>query len=378
MTLPALSSYEARWFLEGFDAAHGGAFRSAVRPLPFRIGRRGGLGLTLPVPAVSQEHAEIYGDGVGLWLRDLDSTNGTFLNRRRLESPALLQHGDILHFADQEFRLLLENPPIEPEELGGTIQMPALNLPQRMGFGAREIRELIETRAFTPLYQPIVELASGRAIAHEVLCRGNHPQLPSSPGELFALASAAKLENELSRSFRIAVASSLQLRHGPGLFFFNIHPSELLEPAGLLTSVREMAQVMAPESIVIEIHEAAVPDLARLREVAEGLGTLGCALAYDDFGAGEARLLELAEIPSQYVKFDLRLVRDLDKASVRRRTMVQALVEMAHEMGIRTLAEGLEREEEAQAAREVGFELGQGYHFGRPESAPLTATAGNG
>ena len=75
-----------------------------IHTLPFRIGRRHGLELILPADGGSKLHAEIYALGSGLGLRDLGSKNGTFLNRALVEDVAL-GDGDVLHFADFEFRL---------------------------------------------------------------------------------------------------------------------------------------------------------------------------------------------------------------------------------------------------------------------------------
>jgi EAL domain-containing protein (putative c-di-GMP-specific phosphodiesterase class I) len=92
-------------------------------------------------------------------------------------------------------------------------------------------------------------------------------------------------------------------------------------------------------------------------------------LAYDDFGAGQSRLDELARVAPDSVKFDMRLVRDLHQATAERRLVTARLVELIRELGITPLAEGVESEAEADACEEIGFELAQGYFFGRPMPA---------
>src|SRR4029079_7912303 len=89
-------------------------------------------------------------------------------------------------------------------------------------------------------------------------------------------------------------------------------------------------------------------------------------LAYDDFGAGQARLNELVEARPDYVKFDRNLSSDVDTAAAGRRQLIESLVNMCRKLGIVTLAEGVENAGEAEACRRVGFELMQGYFFGRP------------
>ena len=96
-------------------------------------------------------------------------------------------------------------------------------------------------------------------------------------------------------------------------------------------------------------------------------------LAYDDFGAGRARLRELAEAPPHYLKFDRSLIRGLDRASQSRRSLVRSLVSLAGDLEIETVAEGLETEAEAEICQELGFDFGQGLLFGAPLEAPEVA-----
>jgi EAL domain-containing protein (putative c-di-GMP-specific phosphodiesterase class I) len=98
----------------------------------------------------------------------------------------------------------------------------------------------------------------------------------------------------------------------------------------------------------------------------ERLGSFGVGLAYDDFGAGQARLLELSEVPPDYLKFDMRLVRGLDRAGPSRQKLLASLVQVARELSVLTVAEGVETLAEAVACAEIGFDFAQGFYFGRP------------
>ena len=89
-------------------------------------------------------------------------------------------------------------------------------------------------------------------------------------------------------------------------------------------------------------------------------------MAYDDFGAGQARLIDLIEVPPDYLKFDICLVRDIHNGSEQRRGMLETLVRMAHDLGVAVLAEGIECEAEGQVCHRLGFDYAQGYHYGRP------------
>ena len=165
-----------------------------IRSLPFRVGRRQGLELVLPAESVSKLHAEIYVRGPDLRLRDLGSRTARFVNRALVED-ATLGEGDIVHFADFEFRLGrsdVEDPDRvrPPDERPTTVALKRRELPHRFAEGTRELRELLRDGHVTMVFQPIVLLSRGTVAAYEALGRGRHPQLPESPLELLRIAES--------------------------------------------------------------------------------------------------------------------------------------------------------------------------------------------
>ena len=103
-----------------------------------------------------------------------------------------------------------------------------------------------------------------------------------------------------------------------------------------------------------------------MRRLHKVLNELRIGLAYDDFGAGQARLMELVEVPPDVLKFDVKLIRGLSSASQQHRSMVGSLIKIVKDLNVIPLAEGVEMDTEADICRELGFELAQGYLFGRP------------
>ena len=91
--------------------------------------------------------------------------------------------------------------------------------------------------------------------------------------------------------------------------------------------------------------------------------------AYDDFGAGQLRLLELTDIPPDYLKLDMGLIKGIESAKPRQ-DLVAALLRVVGALGIQVIAEGIEVEEVAQMCSQLGCHLGQGYLFGRPVLVP--------
>jgi EAL domain-containing protein (putative c-di-GMP-specific phosphodiesterase class I) len=359
-----------RWFLESLVEGGRQLRRVAVHPLPYRIGRRPGLDLTLSSDGVSKEHAEIYLDRGVLRVRDLGSKNGTFLNRKNVKD-APLQEGDILHFAQLEFRLgrqEIEHPAAQAVLEPPTLAITNIALPKQFLEQTKELPELLQGEMVSTLFQPVVALPAGTIAGYEVLGRGGHPRLPETPEELFELAAGLNAQAELSRLFRRMALAALAGKGDVGTIFLNTHPAELDEEGGLVASLIEAKRLHPDLDLVLEIHEAALADPASIDGLRTQLSRIGVGLAYDDFGAGQARLLELAEVPPKFLKFDKRFVQKIDQAPPSRRQLLASLVSVARDLLVYTVAEGIETEEEADVCAKLGFTHGQGYLYGRPRT----------
>jgi EAL domain-containing protein (putative c-di-GMP-specific phosphodiesterase class I) len=356
------------WVLESRVGDDGSLQRTSIQPMPFRIGRSAGLDLVLPSAHVSKVHAEIYTDGLALRVRDLESRNGTFLNREPVRD-ATLHEGDVLHVGNHEFRVSRERADEGEGACEGTLIRTA-PLSRHFVSSARQVRQLIDLGAVRTLYQPIVTLPSARVAAYEALGRGCMAGLPENPVELFDLAGALGpvAQAELSRLFRRKAVERVRDLPEPPLLFLNTHPVELETP-GLLESLEELRTFAPQVDLVLEIHESALAQADFIGWLRDRLMEINVALAYDDFGAGQARLFELAEAPPHYLKFDRRFVTDLDNAPTSRQRLVASLVAAARELLVRTVAEGVETAAEGAACLRAGFSHAQGYHFGRPAPA---------
>ena len=358
--MPEPSTPNPAWILVGL--VHGSERLSTIHlsPLPFRVGRRAGIQLTLAATSVSREHAEFYLDRDHLHLRDLGSTNGTFVNRKLIRDE-VVSDGDIIHFGECEFRLGVE----DGFSSWGTRVMEVLPRPQHLLKGTQELAELLRLGAVTAEFQPIVVLPGATTVAYEALGRGRLAGLSESPMELFQISASLGVESDLSQLFR-RKALEIVVRHGRlPMLFLNTHPAEIAEP-GLLDSLAELRRQVPDQPITVEIHEGAVVMTSRMAELRAGLRDHGIGLAYDDFGAGQARLLELGEAPPDLLKFDTRFVRDLDRAPESKRRLLKSLVDIARDLGVQPLAEGVETPGEADVCMSLGFTHAQGYHFGRP------------
>jgi EAL domain-containing protein (putative c-di-GMP-specific phosphodiesterase class I) len=234
--------------------------------------------------------------------------------------------------------------------------------------GTRELRELLSQQAVTVHFQPIIQLDSGALAGFEALGRGCHAELPESPARLLAIAESIGLAVQLSTLFRKKAVELVCERSDVKLLFLNTHPQELDRP-GLLESLDELRARAPHLTLALEIHESLLTSPKVIAELRDMLAKRSILLAYDDFGAGQARLLELAEIPPDYLKFDSRFIAGLDTAPVSKSRLLSSLAAVSRAQLVKTVAEGIETAEEAAACRSIGFTHGQGYFLGRP--API-------
>jgi EAL domain-containing protein (putative c-di-GMP-specific phosphodiesterase class I) len=186
-----------------------------------------------------------------------------------------------------------------------------------------------------------------------------------SPLKMFETARIANREIELSLVCRQRAVETARMLPSRRPVFVNTHPTESFE-IDVLPSVRALRRISPDVPMVVEVHEAAVHDVQSVREFRAELKDLDVQLAYDDFGAGRSRLMELVKAPPDYLKFDSSLIRNVDQASAHHLKLIKTLIDMSLEFEARPLAEGIESIAEVEVCRELGFEFAQGYFFGRP------------
>lgn len=352
-------------YLEYYPPQKGPVRRIPLNPLPFRIGRSSSTQFVIASYQVSKEHAEIFRVGDQYRIRDLNSTNGTFINGYRI-TEAPITDDDIFHVAHEEFRFVavseeVSDAPQNTEILGGKV-------PVSIARTTQHLQEMIRKQWVRMLFQPIVRLESREVFGYEALARGMHSDLSANPAELLALAERCNMLCPLSQLFRhMAVQDSVQLP-GDKFLFVNLHPAET-NREGFVESLRDLQEIApAHRQIVLELHENVVCDMNVLRGLRKQIKDLGMQVAYDDFGAGQARFLELTELPPDFVKLDMRLIRRIDQAGARH-NLIRALTKSSIDLGVQVIAEGVETPEEADACHDLGCHLGQGFFFGLPKAA---------
>ncbi len=346
----------ATWFLVGKVGGAGHLQRIPISALPFQVGRKPGTSLCIPVLHMSKIHAEIFERAGYLWVRDMGSTNGTYVNGKQVERETRLTDGDMIQFASEVFRLQFDPQGSIPATIGAAHCDRAMLLLQ--------LDRLLIDRDVVPHFQPIVSLCDDCLFGYEILGRSRLFGL-EMPKTIFEVAAMFDLERDVSELFRsVGLNQGARLPGIPNLFV-NTHPTELGTPE-LVPSMRALRELYPEVPLTLEIHEAAVTSPAEIAELRAQLHEMNVSLAYDDFGAGQSRLLELIEVPPDFIKFDMGFIRNIDSAPASRQNLLESLVRMVQSLGIASLAEGVESAGEADVCRQLGFDFAQGYFFGRP------------
>jgi EAL domain-containing protein (putative c-di-GMP-specific phosphodiesterase class I) len=349
-----------RWALAGHGVFADSFGCISVRGLPCQIGRKSDADVQLSHLSVSGSHAVIFAEGSTLLLKDLGSRNGTFLNGRRIASAESIREGDLMQFGEVAFRL-------QRDITHSQSITPSAESLCDLALALAQFDRLLADKAFVAHYQPIVAAQSHSTIAYEALARSRMFGL-TSPAMMFKAAAYFSMEAELSRLLRTA-AIDLRAVASPPHLFLNTHPKEMQDLTELVKSLRQLRKQFPAAPITLEVHESSAAEMTSMKMLRLALTDLRIELAYDDFGAGQSRFEELIEARPDVLKFDMKLIRNIHEAPTSRQQLLGSLVKMARELGIRTLAEGVEKREEVELCQEVGFELFQGYYFGKPGPA---------
>jgi len=353
-------------FLEGYFTAKQIYSKVVVNHLPFVIGRKPDADLPINADTLSRHHAEILYHNGKLCLRDLGSTNGTYLNDKKITACVPIEDGDIVRLGDVQLRVVIgswmENP-VKNEQEHTFIATGKVS--HSFVKGTREFKELILNKLVKSVFQPIFN-QNLDIVAYELLGRGNHMLLPQSPIPLFNIAEQKGDEIILSNLFLEAGLQQLKHYSPDYLFFFNLHPKELEDLDYLFQRIKKIREENPKTRFVLEVPEKAVTHIQKLRQLKSFLQTLDIALAFDDFGAGQARLLELTEAAPDILKLDFCLIHNIDTAGTARQRMVEMMVNYSHDLNIKLLAEGVQTAAEDGYCRQIGIDLLQGFYYGHP------------
>jgi len=256
-----------------------------------------------------------------------------------------------------------------------TVYHPAMQLPEARDLQLREpLRDAIANGDIRDVYQPVVSLDSLAVAGVECLARWNYQGTPISPDLFIPLAARSRLLPALTTLMVARACAQLRrwqdVRDERFQMAVNVPPSLLTDLAfPRQISAQVVREGLHPRQLTLEITEDALlsdPDTAV--GVARELHDQGFRLALDDFGTGYSSLLHLRTIPLDVMKIDRGFTSDVDTDPHTRRFM-KALLTMGHDLGLRVVVEGVERESQADVLRSLGATHAQGYLYARPAPA---------
>ncbi|MDH2916433.1 MAG: EAL domain-containing protein [Gallionella sp.] len=236
------------------------------------------------------------------------------------------------------------------------------------------LREIIERRKLTALFQPILDLKSGEFLGFEGLIRGPSDSTLHSPVNLFAAATREGLLLEVEMLSRQTVLEAFATQNLPGNLFLNVSPQTLADPSfkngQTLAFLKELN--IDPSRVVIEITEnQPTYDFAAMRSALMHYRSMGFKIAIDDLGEGFSSLRLWSELRPEFVKIDMHFVQDVDHDQIKLQ-FLKSIQQIAESCGTRVIAEGVETEAELRVIKDIGIGLGQGYFIARPNHTPLT------
>jgi diguanylate cyclase (GGDEF)-like protein len=233
------------------------------------------------------------------------------------------------------------------------------------------IRRAIEQEEFELLYQPQCCLTSGRIVGVEALVRWRQGATLIAPSEFITYAEEHGLIEALGgwvmRTACLQLAAWLADGASTVRMAVNLSPRQM-GCAGLVSSIESaLADASLPSHLLeLEITEGAVVNQDRATaEVLDALRSLGVGIALDDFGTGYSSLAYLRHLPVTLIKIDKSFLDNLPEEN-NAKQVVAAIVAMAHALGMRVIAEGVERAAQAEFLKEIGCDFAQGWFYGRP------------
>ncbi|MDO9141264.1 MAG: EAL domain-containing protein, partial [Methylobacter sp.] len=232
-----------------------------------------------------------------------------------------------------------------------------------------DLRDALGAGQFEVYYQPITEIASGRAVKAEALLRWHHPERGMVPPDRFIpIAEETDLIQEIGAWVFREAADMAKCWHalggadGVGKISVNMSPRQFTKNSCVQAVIDYLHEVdLDPCCVVVEITEGLLlDDSSAITEKLELLRQAGIQLSLDDFGTGYSAMAYLKKFNIDYLKIDRSFVRDLE-TDPGDRAIAEAIVVMAHRLGLKVIAEGVETEGQLALLAEAGCEYVQGY-----------------
>jgi PAS domain S-box-containing protein len=239
-----------------------------------------------------------------------------------------------------------------------------------------DLRKALDQGEFRVYYQPIISVQTGKITGFEALTRWQRPEGILSPISFIAVAEEIGLIIPMNRQLLQEACENLlswqsQFPSNPPLTMsVNITPKEFAQSDLASEIAKTLKRVgLDPSCLQLEIIETiAMGDAEKSGQVLAQLKALGVRLSIDDFGTGYSSLSRLRRIPVDTLKIDRAFIMNMDSDS-ENREIVRIIITLAHNLGLKVVAEGTETEEHIKLLKQLNCEMAQGYSFSRPADA---------
>jgi predicted signal transduction protein with EAL and GGDEF domain len=249
-----------------------------------------------------------------------------------------------------------------------------------------DLRKAVDQGEFRVYYQPIVWLQTGKIAGFEALSRWQRPEGILPPIEFIAVAEETGLIIPMNRRLLREACQHLRSWQSefpstpPLTMSVNVSSREFAQP-DLASKIRKSLDQTGvdPNCLQLEIIETiAMGDAEKSGHVLAQLKALGVRLSIDDFGTGYSSLSRLRRIPVDTLKIDRAFISNMD-SDPENREIVRAIIMLAHNLGLKVVAEGTETEEQINLLKQLNCEMAQGYFFSQPadDQAMLKLLASN-
>ena len=239
-----------------------------------------------------------------------------------------------------------------------------------------DLRKALDQGEFRVFYQPIVSLKTGKIVGFEALTRWQTPEGILAPADFIAVAEETGLIIPMNRQLLREACEHLRAwqlefpSNPPLTMSVNITPKEFAQP-DLANEIRKtLSQTgIDPACMHLEIIETiAMGDAEKSGHILSQLKALGVGLSIDDFGTGYSSLSRLRRIPVDTLKIDRAFISHMD-SNPESREIVRVIITLAHNLGLKVVAEGTETAEHIKLLEQLNCEMAQGYFFSRPVDA---------
>jgi diguanylate cyclase (GGDEF)-like protein/PAS domain S-box-containing protein len=341
------------------------------------VARLGGDEFAVLLPSADEEQARLVGEDIVKAIRTQSVQLSKESSMRLTACVGVALFGEGYEVRHEAVLVNADIAMYEAKEAGrdrcvllDATEGPQTQMRARLTWSER-IRTALEEDGFELYQQPILDIRKNEVTHHELLVRlpGDSGEL-IPPGTFLYIAEQFGLIQAIDRWVVGQATRLLKRLHAEGdpvTLSVNLSGASITD-ASLLELVEDEIRTTGidPRALIFEVTEtAAIVNIEKARRFAERLGELGCAFALDDFGAGFGSFYYLKHLPFDYLKIDGDFIRQLP-ASKPDQLTVKAIVQIAHGLGKRTVAEFVGDEATVSLLRRFGVDFAQGYHTGRP------------